>query len=250
MSRNLSVICRQVGLVQPRSYIVRSISTQYIPGRKGYAPGFEAPEGTRETTKMIPKRRDIGRSLTSHLSSSNNNKKEELATTSTKKLYRQELKVTRHKYARELLEKQGQKELISAEKLAITEQKKQELKVSFENEKEQQKQHEQQVVEMLSLNTDVNTNDNKVNDRNEKRIENRLALEQEQRNTRRKQLLKLYTNTDNFVTLDNLDAKVDAIISNEGRSFHESLHELMHNTNSVQSEIEQRKLQLKEVMGL
>lgn len=239
---NVSILCRR--LTVRSSNISRSISTEYVPGRKGYAPGFQAPEGSRDSIKTMHKRREIGTSLTSHLAGT----KSVEASTSAKKIYRQELKETRHKYARELLEKQGQKELISAEKLALTEQKLQQSKAEFAEGKQQQKQHEQQVVDMLSLENDTVSLD--AGNRTQKRLENRLVLEQEQRNTRRKQLLKLYATTDDFVTLDNLDAKVDAIISTEGRSFHESLTELMNNTNSVQSEIEQRKAQLKEVMGL
>lgn len=245
MSSVCKIVCRQVN--KTPSW-VRCVSTQqYIPGRKGYAPGFEAPEGTRESAKPVHKRREIATSLTSHLPGNNNTKVEK--TESVKKLYRQELKVTRHKYARELLEKQGQKELASAEKLAATELRTQKAKQLLQQAKEQQKQHEEQVVKMLSLEKQQNNVDT-GKDRTQRRIQNRLQLEEAQRNTRRKQLLKLYTTTEDFVTLDNLDAKVDAVISTEGRSFHESLTELMHNTNSVQSEIEQRKAQLKEVMGL
>lgn len=250
MSSVCKIACRQV--VVNKTQFVRCVSTQqYIPGRKGYAPGFEAPEGTRENAKPVHKRREIATSLTSHLPGSSSSNSNEMKTESVKKLYRQELKVTRHKYARELLEKQGQKELASAEKLAATELRAQKAKQLLQQAKEQQKQHEEQVVKMLALEKNNDNNALTVdNDRTQRRIQNRLQLEEAQRNTRRKQLLKLYTSTEDFVTLDNLDAKVDAVISTEGRSFHESLTELMHNTNSVQSEIEQRKAQLKEVMGL
>jgi hypothetical protein len=223
---------------------VRFASTQYVPGRKGYAPGFEAPEGTRENTKESPKRREIAHSLTSHLESTNNKQAPE--TTSAKKQYRQALKVTRHKYARELLEKQGQRQMASAEKLALTQKRVELAKEAFDSEKKKVQQHQQQVVDMLAL----ETSNTRMQDREQKRIENRLELEQAQRDTRRKQLLKLYTATDSFVTLDNLDAKVDAVMSSEGRSFHEGFNELMHSTSTVQSEIEQRKAQLREVMGL
>ncbi|KAI9345066.1 hypothetical protein BD770DRAFT_397189 [Pilaira anomala] len=246
---SMSVVCRQ--FVVGRTNFVRSLSTQYVPGRKGYAPGFEAPEGSRETTKESNKRRQVT-SLTSHLpgttkQNSNSRSSSSSSTPSSeKKIYRQELKVTRHKYARELLEKQGQKELISAEKLAFAQQTLQATKEAFVKSKQEQKEHEKQVVEMLSLDQE----ETRVNSRDQTRSENRLLHEQQERNTRRKQLLKLYATTNDFVTLENLDAKVDSIISTEGRSFHESLTELMNNTNSIQSEIEQRKLQLKEVMGV
>lgn len=240
---NVNMLCRRFAI---NSQQVRRISTEYVPGRKGYAPGFQAPEGSRETLKAVHKRREIATSLTSHLSGNGSKVVEQ--TKSPQKLYRQELKETRHKYARELLEKQGQKELKSAEKLALTQKKLEASLAQLETSKQQQKEHEQQVVSMLSLENDTQSLNAK--DRTQQRLQNRLALEQEQRETRRKQLLKLYATTQDFVTLDNLDAKVDAIISTEGRSFHESLSELMNNTNSVQSEIEQRKAQLKEVMGL
>ncbi|CAO3621816.1 unnamed protein product [Mucor hiemalis] len=225
MSSVCRIAFRQVNKTQQ---FVRFVSSQqYIPGRKGYAPGFEAPEGTRESPKPIHKRREIATSLTSHLPGQKGTIGEQ--SESVKKIYRQELKVTRHKYARELLEKQGQKELASAEKLAQTEVRAQKAKQLFQEAKEQQKQHEEQVVKMLSLDNNNNNVDN-INNRDERRIQNRLQLEEAQRNTRH--------------------AKVDAVISTEGRSFHESLTELMHNSASVQLEIEQRKAQLKEVMGV
>ncbi|OBZ81629.1 hypothetical protein A0J61_10322, partial [Choanephora cucurbitarum] len=112
----MSTIARIARINLPSRSLVRLASTQYVPGRKGYAPGFEAPEGTREETKVIIKRRDIGNSLTSHLESQSPKSQ---SSTSPKKQYRQALRVTRHKYAHELLEKQGQKQLQSAEKLAM-----------------------------------------------------------------------------------------------------------------------------------
>ncbi|KAI7891703.1 uncharacterized protein EV154DRAFT_506942 [Mucor mucedo] len=243
---NVNILCRRFAL---GSQQVRRISTEYVPGRKGYAPGFQAPEGSRESIKVVHKRREIGSSLTSHLPGSGHSQNvTEKGAMSAQKLYRQELKETRHKYARELLEKQGQKELKSAEKLAATQQKLERSLAELEEAKQQQREHEREVVEMLTLENDTQSLD--TEDRTHQRTQNRLAMEKAQREIRRKQLLKLYATTQDFVTLDNLDAKVDAIISTEGRSFHESLSELMNNTNSVQSEIEQRKAQLKEVMGL
>ncbi|KAG2232108.1 hypothetical protein BDF21DRAFT_409595 [Thamnidium elegans] len=239
---NISVICRR--MVPARINFTRSVSTQYVPGQKGYAPGFQAPDGTRDTLKENHKRRQLG-SLTSHLSSTNIKPTE--VTTSAKKTFRQELKVTRHKYARELLQKQAQKDLKSSEKLLVSQQLAQQTKEKFEVLRQEQKEHEQQVVDILSLDQ---TQEEKTNDRDQLRLQNRILHEQQERNTRRKQLLKLYATTNDFVTLDNLDAKVDSVISTEGRSFHESLTELMNNTNSIQTEIEQRKLQLKQVMGL
>ncbi|KAI8638340.1 hypothetical protein BD408DRAFT_25585 [Parasitella parasitica] len=223
---------------------IRLASTQFVAGRKGYALGFEAPEGTRENVKTAKKRRDLGNSLPSHLEGTR--PVAALETTSPKKLYRRELKVTRHKYARELLEKHGQRQMKSAEKLAMTEAKDKQSKEAFVSAKKQQQAHEQEVVELL----DLKATEKAKTDRNQIRIANRLQLEEAQRNTRRKQLLKLYTSTESFVTLDNLDAKVDAVMTSEGRSFHEDFNELMHSTSTIQAEIEQRKAQLKEVMGL
>jgi hypothetical protein len=240
---SLGRLCRIALPKQHQQQQIRLASTQFVAGRKGYAPGFEAPEGTRENTKTINKRRELGNSLPSHLEGTTQST---TSSTSPKKLYRQELKVTRHKYARELLEKHGKRQMQSAEKLAMTEAKDKQSKEALISAKKQQQAHEQEVVELL----DLETIKNNQTDRNQKRLVNRLQLEETQRNTRRKQLLKLYTNTDSFVTLDNLDAKVDAVMTSEGRSFHEDFNELMHSTSTVQSEIEQRKAQLKEVMGL
>ncbi|KAG1049766.1 hypothetical protein G6F46_006308 [Rhizopus delemar] len=233
---NMNRLCRLVAVNK------RFVSTQqYVPGRKGYAPGFQAPEGTRETPKINKKRRDIASSLPSHLGSTT---KEEAAVNSPKQLYRRELKITRHRYAHELLEKQGQKDLVSAEKLAAAEKKKQELNTYFSQIKQDQKKHEEEVVELL----DLELKTKRVDNRTELRNENRLAFDEAQRDTRRKMLLKLYSQTEEFVTLDNLDAKVDAIMSS--RRHPQGLDELMNNSSDLHLEIEQRKSQIKEVMGI
>ncbi|KAI8888729.1 hypothetical protein K501DRAFT_282611 [Backusella circina FSU 941] len=231
----------RIGRVTPKAPLVRCMS-QYIPGRKGYAPGFEAPEGTREEPKLANKRRDLLHSLPSHLGKSTN-----ANYASPKKQFRHELKETRFRYAQELLDKEHAKRAASAEKAAVTEQKSAQLKHLHEQEKLEAKQHEEEVLELLSIKDAKVTG---IEHRRQQRTENRLALEEAQRNTRRKHLLKLYSTTDQFVTLDNLDEKVDSVLSPGGRSFHDSLNELMQNSNLVQKEIEQRKAQIKEVMGL
>jgi hypothetical protein len=230
-----------IGRFSQKAPLVRCMS-QYIPGRKGYAPGFEAPEGTREEPKLVSKRRDPLHSLPSHLGKSTT-----ASYSSPKQQFRHELKQARFRYAQELLDKEHAKRAASAEKRAATEQHSAQLKQQHEQEKKEAKQHEEEVLDMLSI------KDAKVagiEHRRQQRTENRLALEEAQRNTRRKHLLKLYTTTDQFVTLDNLDEKVDAVLSPGGRSFHDSLNELMQNSSLVHKEIEQRKAQIKEVMGL
>ncbi|KAI8997136.1 hypothetical protein BDB01DRAFT_769955 [Pilobolus umbonatus] len=239
-------VTRACRVTANKNQLVRCISTQYVPGRKGYAPGFKAPEGTREDIKISNKRQNIAHSLSSHLGNAEQKVAEE--TNSPKKLYQQQLKATRLQYARELLEKQGQRDLVSAEKLALAEEKTAQLKEYFNKEKLQQKEHEKEVSQLLSMEMKSANNDTKP--REQQRIENRLAHEEAQRNVRRKQLLKLYSATEDFVTLDNLDAKIDAVLSREGRSFHESLNELRQKSTSLHTEIEKRKMEIKEVMGL
>ncbi|KAI9475757.1 MAG: hypothetical protein EXX96DRAFT_574514 [Benjaminiella poitrasii] len=239
LSKNQSIV-RSV-------YQIRYLSTEYVPGRKGYAPGFEPPEGTRESPKTTPRRRDLSNSLPSHLDNSSGSNKPAMTTESPKKLYRRELKMTRHQYARELLEKEGQRQMKSAEKLELGEKKARMIKDNLEKEKRQQEEHKKEIVHMLSLDK---IQQEAYKERSEQRIQNRLQFEEMQRNQRRKELLKLYSNVDSFVTLDNLDAKVDDVLSPEGRSYHTDLDELMHNVKSVHTEIEQRKRQLKEAIGL
>ncbi|CAO3681509.1 unnamed protein product [Rhizopus stolonifer] len=219
----------------------RFVSTQYVPGRKGYAPEFKAPEGTRETPKIHKKRRDIASSLPSHLGSTTS---EAQAANSPKQLYRRELKLTRHRYAQELLEMQGKKETVSAEKLAATEKKMEELSLNLEKVKQDQKKHEEEVASLLELEKEVMG----VGNRTQSRNENRLVFNEEHREIRRKQLLNLYKQTSQFVTLDNLDAKVDAVM--QSRKHPQGLDELMNNSGDLHQEIEQRKSQIKEVMGI
>ncbi|PHZ11116.1 uncharacterized protein RHIMIDRAFT_244962 [Rhizopus microsporus ATCC 52813] len=164
---------------------------------------------------------------------------------STKQLYRRELKLTRLRYARELLEKQGQKEMESAEKVALAEKKKEEMGAYFRQAKEEQKKHEEQVMETLDL--DINQA-SQIKDRTEQRNINRMLFDEQQRQVRRQQLIKLYAETEEFVTLDNLDAKVDLALQN--RKHVVDLNELMSNSNDLHVEIEKRKEQIKQVMGI
>ncbi|ORE08454.1 hypothetical protein BCV72DRAFT_323768 [Rhizopus microsporus var. microsporus] len=222
----------------------RCVSTQqYIPGRKGYAPGFAPPEGTRESIKIQKKRGDIATSIPSHLGAATEKSMSEA--NSTKQLYRRELKLTRLRYARELLEKQGQKEMESAEKVALAEKKKEEMGAYFRQAKEEQKKHEEQVMETLDL--DINQA-SQIKDRTEQRNINRMLFDEQQRQVRRQQLIKLYAETEEFVTLDNLDAKVDLALQN--RKHVVDLNELMSNSNDLHVEIEKRKEQIKQVMGI
>ncbi|KAI9264452.1 hypothetical protein BY458DRAFT_514065 [Sporodiniella umbellata] len=219
----------------------RWMSSQYIPGRKGYAPGFEAPKGTRETPKIQRKRRDIAQSIPSHLGST---RADSQSANSAQQLYRRELKLTRHRYAQELLEIQGRKDTLSAEKLAASEQKMANLNQYFDQVKKEKKKHEEEVADLLGLKPEGQV----AEDRTQLRNQQRLAFDQVSRDIRRKQLLKIYSQTSDFVTLENLDAKVDFVV--QSRRHPQGLDELMNSSNDLLKEIEQRKSQIKEVMGV
>ncbi|CEJ05226.1 hypothetical protein RMCBS344292_19171 [Rhizopus microsporus] len=115
----------------------------------------------------------------------------------------------------------------------------------FRQAKEEQKKHEEQVMETLDL--DINQA-SQIKDRTEQRNINRMLFDEQQRQVRRQQLIKLYAETEEFVTLDNLDAKVDLALQN--RKHVVDLNELMSNSNDLHVEIEKRKEQIKQVMGI
>ncbi|KAI8981678.1 hypothetical protein BDF20DRAFT_862639 [Mycotypha africana] len=225
-----------------------SSASEYIPGRKGYAPGFAPPEGSRKDIKPTKKRRDLGTSLPSHLENAKKNVEQQTtSTTSPKKLYRQALTEARHKHAHELLALHGQRELIKREKIASNRDKEHEIQNRRLAEKEQQKKHEAEVVEMLHLDTlSQKAHDN----RQIQKENNRKEWEAEKSQERCKRILALYKHSNTFVTLENLDEVVDNVLKQDGMSVHSSYEELMSNTVMGQSEIEERKRLLKEAMGL
>ncbi|KAG0190290.1 hypothetical protein DFQ28_002240 [Apophysomyces sp. BC1034] len=242
----LSAFGRQCGKFQP----MRLMSTRpdYVPGVSGYAPEFAPPENARDTPKMARTRRNLGNSLPSHLPNAKGKTSSAAEAISPKKQYREELRSTRHVYARELLEKHGRREAASATKRAAEEERMQTLRKTLEEEREQKKQHESEVVKMLEL--ELPQSEATV-DREAQRIANRRAHEELKREDRFKQLVKLYNSTADFVTLENLDAKVDEVIHQRRPPFVTSTISDMLDTPAAEAEeVEKRKALLKEAMGL
>ncbi|KAF7729018.1 hypothetical protein EC973_005049 [Apophysomyces ossiformis] len=231
---------------------MRLMSTRpdYVPGVRGYAPGFAPPEGTRESPKIARKRRDPGLSLPSHLPKAEGSSSSATTTetTSPQKQYREDLRSLRHAYARELLEKHGRREAASAMKRAAEEERIQTQKKALEEERAQKKQHELEVIQMLEL--ELPKSEEQM-DRKAQRSTNRQAHEKTLRDQRMKQLIKLYGSTADFVTLENLDAKVDEVLHHRRPPFVTNTVSDMIDTPAAEAEeVEKRKALIREAMGL
>ncbi|KAL1927948.1 hypothetical protein VTP01DRAFT_3353 [Rhizomucor pusillus] len=214
-----------------------------------YAPGFAPPEGSRETPKAVPPRRNPAHSLPAHLGNAESSTAK--PANSVKQQYRQDLRAKRHEYARELLEKYGKRQAAIATKMAENEQQLQKTKNQIAAERKAAKEHEAQVVKMLELDLKKRNIDFAVVDRSAEREANRKAHEEKLSKQRRKHLLKLYNATENFVTLENLDEKIEeALASNLREPFVSNLDEYLNIIGSDQEEIDRRKAAIREVMGL
>ncbi|KAI9490336.1 hypothetical protein BDB00DRAFT_838070 [Zychaea mexicana] len=219
---------------------------------RSFAPGFEPPVGSRETPKIVPKRRNPASSLPSHLGNAKKNTTTTV-TTSPKKHHREQLRQARHEYAQELLTKHGKREATAATKRAENEERMQQEKQALAAERQHALEREAQLVNLLNLdlasNSTTATRDS--SNRQAVRDQNRVAHQELLREQRRKELLKLYSSAESFVTLENLDAKIEAALSTKPHpSYHTSLEEYILTSTSESSEVERRKEVIKEAMGL
>ncbi|KAI7872208.1 hypothetical protein BDF14DRAFT_1757878 [Spinellus fusiger] len=212
-----------------------------------YAPGFAPPANSRTTPKAEHKRRHLATSLPSHLPSSTN--KGTTTINSPQKKYREALRSKRHDYAQELLKKQGQKDAAAATQQAHHATRAREAREALAKVHSETQAHEAQVLSMLSLNT--LQSEERMTQRSEQRLLNRKTHEEKQDAERRAGLAQLYASVDSFVTMENLDARVDQAVKNRRMlPYVGSLNELLQSPLVERSEIEARKLKLQEVVGL
>lgn len=226
-----------------------SSATESATNRSVYAPGFAPPKGSRETPKIVSKRRNVATSLPSHLGNAESSSK---PATSPKKEYREKLRTMRHAYAQELLAKHGKLQAARATRLAENDRRTQQERKMHEQERQEALKHEAELLNKLQLELQGQQSLlQTITDRSAQRAANRKAHEEAQREARLKQLLKLYESTENFVTLENLDEKVeDALRSKVPIPYVTTLEEYMLSATTSPAEIERRKEAIKEVMGL
>ncbi|KAI9252963.1 hypothetical protein BDA99DRAFT_563265 [Phascolomyces articulosus] len=213
-----------------------------------FAQGFEPPKGSRETPKWIPKRRNPATSLPSHMGNAESTKAP--MTMSPKKQYRDQLRLTRHQYANELLGKHGKKETVVAAKQAASEKRMQQEKEALAHERQVALEREAELVQRLDLDLQK-TSSIGLSQKQQQRDQHRQYHEQTLREQRRKQLVKLYSSAEHFVTLENLDAKIEqALHTKPHPAYHTSLEEYILTSTSEAAEVERRKDVIKEAMGL
>ncbi|ORZ06710.1 hypothetical protein BCR42DRAFT_427053 [Absidia repens] len=144
-----------------------------------------------------------------------------------KKQHREELRATRHQYAQELLQLQGQRDASAATKLVAMLGNPEAL----DNTK---------TGEMSSLQQQIAS----------ERQQNRLQHDQRIRAGRLRHLVKMYHATENFVTMENLDSRIDALLAHKESPPMYTLAELMFTPAAEADEIKTRKQLLNEAMGL
>lgn len=220
-----------------------------------FATGFAPPKGSRETPKIVTKRRNPSTSLPSHLGNPDKSVPN-AQSLSPKQQYREQLRQTRHRYAQELLGKHGQREAAAATKRAENEAHMQQEKQALALERQQAQQHEAEITKLLDLQTGNVHSKEAIAARKEERQmlrqQNRQSHDAHLAAMRRKHLLKLYRSSESFVTLENLDAKIDELLTMPPFRYNyiSNLEEFMQTRSSSASEIERRKEVLKEAMGL
>lgn len=254
LTQRITLSCRN-SLKQQQSYRCFSTSIIRLEKERVYGEGFAPPKGSRENIKQVHRRRHIATSLPSHLGNVAKAEVDVASINSPKKQYREQLRQTRHQYAQELLQLQGQRDAAAATKRMENEQRLQQYKQSLEKEKQQHLIHEKEVVSLLSGDNknvdDILTSDQQYNLIHQKeREQRRLEHEKKIRQERLRLLVKMYNATENFVTLDNLDQRVDMLIAHKANPPMYTLDELMVSPTAEADEINDRKQLLNEVMGL
>ncbi|ORX58021.1 hypothetical protein DM01DRAFT_1333700 [Hesseltinella vesiculosa] len=228
--------------------LVRSV--RYMSSKTiRYGEGFARPKGSQESVKPETRRRQVATSLPSHLA---NPDKPVIDTTklSVKQQHREQLRQLRHAYARELLQVQGQKDAAARSRQEAHDKRIQAMHDKYAAEKQLALQHEKEVLNMLG-NQDALLSDHDYHEQHKtERLQNRQRHEQQQSLARLRQLTQMYHATDAFVTLDNLDAKLDALLAHKDSPPMYTLDELMVTPSAEVDEIKTRKQLLNEAMGL
>ncbi|KAI8060328.1 hypothetical protein BC940DRAFT_312106 [Gongronella butleri] len=224
----------------------RSMSTKSVH----YGEGFAPPKNSRDSIKHVHKRRQVATSLPSHLGNPAKPALDTTTTLSAKQQHREQLRQLRHQYARELLQQQGKKDAAAATQRLEHEQRSQAYHAQVADAKQKALAHEKEVLAMLG-NRDAVTSDHDFKEQHkQERVANRQRHDQQQRNARLRHLVKMYHATENFVTLDNLDAKIDALLAHKDSPPMYTLEELMVTPAAEADEIKTRKQLLNEAMGL
>jgi hypothetical protein len=224
-----------------------SSSSDYIPGRRGYAPGFVAPANTRSSPKPS-KKTPLETTLASHLPSGIERTSD---SQSGMKAYREAVRSKRFEYAQELLTAHAQRRQQSMQK--------QEENVKDLNSKRQQmltqKQaaisHEQEVIHELELESAFPTSESETMEaRTAHRLQNLRSQKRAQSDARLNKLLAIYHDANNFITKENLDSKIAALVIQEHRPPFMQTFEDLKTSQEIgdMQQLQRREAKLRDVM--
>ncbi|GAB5591358.1 hypothetical protein Unana1_06258 [Umbelopsis nana] len=223
-----------------------SSSSDYIPGHRGYAPGFAPPANTRNSPK--PSRKTpLETTLTSHLPSS----QRKVESQSGMNTYREAVRTKRSEYAQELLTAHAQRRQQSKQKQDENVRDLNAKRQQLLTEKQAAISHEQEVIHELELDSALPSAESETLEaRTAQRLQNLRSQKRAQSDARLNKLLAIYHNASNFITKENLDSKIEALIVQENRPpFLQNFEDLKSNQDfgDVQ-QLQRREAMLRDVM--
>ena len=226
-----------------------SSSSDYIPGRRGYAPGFNAPANTRNSPK--PSRKTpLETTLASHLPSGENAQRNS-ASKSGMNAYREAVRSKRFEYAQELLTAHAQRRQQSLQKQEENFKQLDSQRQQLLNEKQAAISHEQEVIHELELDSALPTTESEtLAARDAHRLENLRAQKRAQSDARLNKLLAIYHDSNNFITKENLDSKLSALVHQENRPPFMQTYDDLKTSQEVGDvqQLQRREAMLRDVM--
>lgn len=226
-----------------------SSSSEYIPGRRGYAPGFAAPANSKSKPKSS-KQTPLETTLASHLPGANATSAKPESKSKMNE-YRDAVRSKRFEYAQELLTAHAQRKQTSQQKQDQNSRDLQLKRDQMLQEKKAAITHEQEVIHELELDSALPTTESENRDqRRTQRLQNYRSQKHAQSDARLNRLLSIYHDSNNFITKDNLESKITDLIEQEYRPPFLQTYEDMRTSVDVGDiqVLQRREAELRDVM--
>ncbi|KAJ2963456.1 hypothetical protein NQZ79_g1582 [Umbelopsis isabellina] len=226
-----------------------SSSSEYIPGRRGYAPGFAAPANSKSKPKSS-KQTPLETTLASHLPGAKATSAKPEAKSKMNE-YRDAVRSKRFEYAQELLTAHAQRKQTSQQKQDQNSKDLQSKRDKMLEEKKAAITHEQEVIHELELDSALPTTESENRDqRRAQRLQNYRSQKHAQSDARLNRLLSIYHDSNNFITKDNLESKITDLIEQEYRPPFLQTYEDMRTSVDVGDiqVLQRREAELRDVM--
>ncbi|RUS21651.1 hypothetical protein BC937DRAFT_91943 [Endogone sp. FLAS-F59071] len=240
----------------PRATYITATS-DYIPGKRGYAPGFEPPPqkskpkdpSTGNTQELLSKPdATISNTVTAKTVVTAAATAPKISGNDVMRRFREEMHQRRFNYVQELLQKQEKRKIVSERKQKEATLKMQKQRAIDAEAKEKAILHEASVLLNLGLGkvetaaetlaeAEIMVATAKAKDETKNETESEVIMtqlrpsvlrsrEQAKSDERLSLLMRLYHSSKDFVTYENLDAKLDEFIAAPNVSYSPTLEEL------------------------